>query len=157
MLGLMPLTYSKQHLICVHLQKHVWKILGEIPITCCFYCTVSCLLLNGDTCGNGCLKQQLVQIFAALFPTILLVFHLDILEIAFTDFNCAFVHYSVYVLSSLIVLYFSPNRELLSSLFCHVFSFSKLKTQLLQKLLILVSISRTSSVFPWGKLCSKAF
>lgn len=97
-------------------------------------------------CGNGCFKQQLAQIFAALFSASLLVFLHDILEIAFTDFNCARVHHSIYVLSPCMVLAFSPNRELLSSLFCHVFSSSKLKTQLLQKLLILVSISRTSSL-----------
>lgn len=79
MLGLMALTYSKQHLMCIHLQKHVWKVLGEIPITCCLCCAVSYLFLIGDTLWD---TQQLVQIFAALFSTSILVFLFDTLEIS---------------------------------------------------------------------------
>ena len=32
--GLMLLTYTKQLLMCVHLQKHMWRVLGKFqPLT----------------------------------------------------------------------------------------------------------------------------
>lgn len=104
MLGLMPLTYPKQHLMHVHLQKHVWKVLGKFQ-----WLALSALLCpvfsSMETqCGNGYFKQELVQICATLFPTSLLTsisgnrFQWFQLRIC-TIFQLMFYPYSVYYLS----------------------------------------------------------
>lgn len=137
-LDLVPLTHTEQRLMCAHLQKHVWRLLGTFQRFTTLAGLFPCFLKG--TLRKRCSKYQLVRFphFLHLF-TSLPVYLLDISEVAFNYFQDTLVQGFDLFVFSLTILHLSRCTD-------HCYCVSSLTS------LYLLKITNTASIKTYNLL-----